>query len=262
MEKDKLTLINYKEPLRPVEFGYGYMGTISSTTDGESIQCHICGSLFANLDMHARQMHQIQSRDYKIKFGLNFTTALISEKERERRSNRTIEWQESMSEEERESHRLRRMKAIKQYYKSDKFKNRIQPKKQLEGYNKDGTCPDQLLDHIKKVAEKVGHTPSKKEFIWETGTQRYVHLIYKVYGSWINALKMLGMQPKKGADIKGFKRPKYDTEELLEYLKIFTRENDRIPVATDFRRGLLPNYEVYLRRFKSIRIARHLAGVE
>jgi len=259
--KENLTLINYKEPLRKVTDGYGYMGTISSTPDGEKIQCHVCGELFKSVQSHTQQSHKLSDRDYKIKFGLSFTTALISEKERERRSNKTVDWINSMTNEELKVIRKKALKGLKKYYKTDKYKNRVQPKKQLEGYNKDGTCPDQLLAHIESVAKKLGHTPSKHEFIGEMGTQRYIHLIYKVFGSWVSALKMIGMIPKSSNNTTG-QRPRHSNEELLEYLKIFTQENDRIPVATDFRRGLLPSYEIYLRRFKSIRIARHLAGVE
>jgi hypothetical protein len=53
----------------------------------------------------------------------------------------------------------------------------------------------------------------------------------------------------------------YSDEELLEYLRIFAQENGKVPTATDFRRGLLPSYECYIRRFKTIENARRLAGV-
>ena len=128
----------------------------------------------------------------------------------------------------------------------------------METKNKRGVCPDQLLAKIKEVAEKVGHTPSLVEFIEVTGTQRFKHLIFKTFGSWKNALKMVNLQPKEkrmGRYIK------YSSEELLEYLVIFAQENLRIPTSTDCRRGLLPDSAVYTRRFGSLPKARELAGV-
>jgi hypothetical protein len=109
-----------------------------------------------------------------------------------------------------------------------------------------------------EVATNIGHTPSKAEFINECGTQRYVHLIYKVFGSWKEAILMMGMEPKEPA--KGGYR-KYDDCELLEYLRQFAESNKKIPTATDFKRGLLPSFSTYTHRFGSIENARQEAGV-
>jgi hypothetical protein len=62
--------IDYKEPLRPIEDGFGYMGTLATNDDRSLIQCHICGHYFGNLVMHVWSKHQMRSRAYKEKFGL------------------------------------------------------------------------------------------------------------------------------------------------------------------------------------------------
>ena len=35
----------------------------------------------------------------------------------------------------------------------------------------------------------------------------------------------------------------------------------KLPTATDFKRGLLPSYDTYIKHFKSIEEARQMAGV-
>lgn len=253
-----LTFYNYKEPLKSVIAGFGYYGVILGTLDGRKIQCHVCGKLFARVDSHIGQAHdKMTAREYKEKFELAYTTALISENIRAELKERTLKWLASMTKEDREKLRKENAKQLAKWNRE----HPEQPKLRLETKNKRGTCPDQLLEKIKEVAERIGHTPSKHEFIGETHTQRYVHLIYKTFGSWSNALKMTELSPREVKQLKGLKKPRYSNKELLEYLTIFAQENHKIPTHTDFRRGLLPSYGVYTRRFGKIENARKQAGV-
>lgn len=253
-----LTFSHYKEPLREVPNGFGYLGALLGTIDGEHVQCHICGQLCVSLGTHAKNKHALTPTEYKEKFQIAKLTGLISEKERDRRKMKSVQYFASLSPEEWAAYNAKRKAGWKKYKQSKDYKNRIQPKQTLETYNKRGTCPDQLLDKIKQVAEKLGHTPTKAEFIAECETQRYVHLIYKTFGSWTKALAMIGRevepQPRK-------KRIVHTNDELLEYIQIFFQENQKIPTHTDCKRGLLPAYDVYIRRFGSFPKARELAGI-
>ena len=56
---------NYKQPLRPVEDGYGYYGTIATSQDRDFIQCHVCGRLFRGLGRHINMHHALTGREYK-----------------------------------------------------------------------------------------------------------------------------------------------------------------------------------------------------
>jgi hypothetical protein len=254
IEDSYLTLKHYKEPLIkiPKKIGYGFYGCLLASKDGKYVQCHICGKLFGELQAHVRQSHRMDIPEYREKFKLAKTTALISEDRRLFRKERTVLWMQSLTDEQKEQY--------KQWARDGRNKrSRAQPQLRLETKNKRGTCPDQLLEKIKEVAIDIGKTPSKIEFIWATGTQRYVHLIYKTFGSWGNAIKMAKLSPlekKKGGYVR-----KYTNEELLEYLLIFTQENGKVPTFTDFKRGLLPSYSVYTTRFGSIEKARRIAGV-
>lgn len=58
-----------------------------------------------------------------------------------------------------------------------------------------------------------------------------------------------------------YKEPLRKIDELIEYLRIFSQENSRIPTATDFNRGLLPTYKCYTDRWGSIEAARQASGI-
>lgn len=252
-DESQITLHNYKEPLSPVKKGFGYYGTISATIDGKYIQCHICGGLYENLGGHLRGKHQLLGREYKERFGLAFMSALVSENYRNENTKRSLLWWASLSEKDKDKYKT---KARANY----KTKKMPQPKQTLETLNKNGTCPAQLLEKIKEVAQTLGHTPSKKEFIATTGTQRYVHLIYKTFGSWTTAVETTGRIPKDKNHGRGGNR-KYTNDQLLDYLANFAQENGRVPSYTDFYRNLLPTLGVYERRWGNLENARQEAGV-
>lgn len=252
-----ITISNYKEPLTPTPEGYGYLGTISQTQDGEYIQCHICGKLMKHMSGHLRSAHKMNTRDYKQEYGIALKTALTAEKTRWEMKRRTIEYVNSLSGDEKKDYFEKRRKWLLEGRKKRTAK---QPKKALEAYNKNGTCPLQLLDKIREVASDLGHTPALKEFVTECGTQRYKHLIIKTHGSWNKAVEKAGLE-KHNAKNKPKRYKKYTDEELLEYLRIFAEENNEIPTHTDFISGSLPREGVYVRRFGSIDKARRLAGV-
>lgn len=261
-ENQFLTLKNYKEPLTKIKDGYGWYGTIAITTNGSQIQCHICGKLVEALPGHIYNTHKINTKAYKEKFGLGYGSALVSENIRIREKQRTLNFLKTLTDHEKKAYRQRQVQRLKDN------RHKMKPhgyKKTLEHMNKDGSCPDQTLDQIKKVYEKVGHVPSKKEFIDEMDGQRYVHLIYKHFGSWNKAIEMCKFNKENDHRFdpqdKGKRKNRYTDEELLEYLRIYAEENRQIPTVTDFRRNLLPNYSCYISRFGTIEAARRLAGV-
>jgi hypothetical protein len=194
-------------------------------------------------------------KEYKNIYKLAKMTALVSEKERYRLKQTFINYLKSLTPEQKEEFKQKAIEKWKEW-KNRKMDKRFQPKITLETKNKRGTCPDQLLQKIKDVAKKIGKTPTLHEFVGECRSQRFKHLIFKTFGSWKNAIEMCKMSINKKR--KGI-RHKYNNDELLEYLKIYTEENNKIPTATDCRRGLIPDYYVYIRHFGSFGRARELA---
>lgn len=257
-----LTLKNYKEPLKkiPRNLGFGWYGTLAASVDDGKIQCHVCGQFMEVLPGHIWNTHKMKVREYREKFGLAYTTALVSEQQRMKLKEKTLEWLKGMTPDELEDYKQGLRERGRKTGLSSRGTKGLT--KTTEAMNKDGSCPDQTLDAIRKVKEEIGHVPSKRDFLEHTKSQRYIHLAYKHFGSWKKAIEMC----KFGKDevlikSKGVIRKHYSDEELLEYLKIYAEEYQKIPTASDWKRDLLPRYDKYTERFGTIEAARQLAGV-
>ena len=245
---------NYKEPLKaiPKTKGHGYYGTIAATDDGMYIQCHICGHLYTNLSMHIR-LHKISGEKYREEYGLATGTALVSELERERRQQLVFKpWDGKLPDHLVEYNRKVQSGEIK--HPGNKGKNGDKRGSwTLEKRNKEGLCPDQVLEKIRELADKLGRVPGEDDFRAEYGG-RYMGSIRFQHGSWTNAVHKLGMKT-----LGELRAP--DSESLLTDLVDFKERHGRIPMTSDFNRGLLRDRGVYIRKFGSLNNARIEAGL-
>ena len=228
------------------------------------MQCNICGYICKMLPGHIYNVHGMRTKQYREKYGLAASTALFSEDLRLGNKKRTLAYLKTLTQEQREEYR---QAAIARLREGHKHRTKFQPQKSLEQKNIEGTCPDQLLERIKVVKEKLGRVPSKDDYIREEKTQRFVHLIYKTFGSWSKAVEMCNF-PKEDDHrqealeaSRKTKKKIYSREELIELLRIYTQENQQIPTATDFRRDFLPEIGAFVRKFGGIEAARQAAGV-
>lgn len=241
---------NYKEPLKKIEKGkgYGYYGTVAITADKEYVQCHICGNLFTSVSMHLRK-HKISAVKYKETYGLSLTTSLMSEPAREAFQKRAVAHLPSKDG----------LPAWLQEYNRKVQSGEVKHKAHgrapsLEWRNKNGLCPDQVLEKIKDLTEILGHTPSHDEFARHY-KGRYLGSINFQHGSYLKAVAKLGLKSAK--ELK-----EYTNEQLLENLVQFYDEHGRIPMTGDFNRGLLgANRATYITRFGSLNSARVEAGL-
>ena len=249
----KLVYLNYKDPLSEVENGYGYVGALAQTEEGDKVQCHICGELFYNLGAHIFNTHNMKSRDYREKFGLGLRTPLCSDKASEDYKQRALKIYNSLSESERQA---------KKEQMAEVGRNAPKRPRTLtaEELNRKGICPDQLIDKIQVCAAALGHTPSKIEFDKYYSTERFFQPIIRTFGSWSNALKTAGYLPKRART--GGTMPRYTDEDLLRLMKEYAERTKRTPTAVDCHRGYLPSFKVYQKRFGSIKKARLLAGID
>lgn len=240
---------NYKEPLKQIEKdkGYGYYGTIATTKDKLFIQCHICGELFASLGHHLRK-HDTTADQYKQQFKLSKTTALVSDNQRKYLQLRVLNSKYTELPEHLVEYNQKVQSGQIVHRKKDG-----DSRWSLERRNREGLCPDQLLDVIQKLEEKLGHTPSYVEFRKEHGP-KYRKSIEYIYGSYLNAVKKAGL-----VSAKELKEP--SNERLLQDLVDFHQEHGRIPMTSDFTRGLLRPRAMYFRRFGSLNNARTEAGL-
>lgn len=126
-----------------------------------------------------------------------------------------------------------------------------------------GNSREQLLLKIKEVKEQLGRTPKKSEFIGICGTSGFYHRIREEFGSWVEALKLIGLKPPKRKR-KGLPRIEkvYDRKKVLAQLKEFYKVNKKVPTIMDIHRGLLPPERVFIRLFGSLPKARLLAGIK
>lgn len=260
---EELIFYNYKEPLRQVKSGFGYQGVILSNKEGTRVQCHVCGYLFSSVGLHARSVHNLKASEYKKKFGLSGRTRLISEEMRTMLKIRTLKWINSMTDEQRMNIAKKRKLKLAEWRKKKGY-SPLGTKMALEKRNERGTCPDQLLQKIKDCATALNRNPSKDEFITYCGSQKYIAIIYKTFGSWIRAKGMAGYEEnKKGVKLGVTNRKtRYTKEELIELLQIFYQENKWAPTETDCRRGLIPDSSIYRREFGTFTNARLEAGIK
>lgn len=230
---------NYKEPLKAVEGGYGYMGTIVYNQERTHTQCHICGHFFSRLGSHLKD-HDIKVKAYRERFSLPTNTPLAATKAVRPAWSR---WQ-SMTSEEREAH-MEKMRAGRQAALDNGADWRRRRGKTLYHKNLEGSCPDQLLDKIEVLAKKLRRTPSFRDFKREYGG-KFVNAINGTYGSWGEALDILNMTPQKS----GYSA-RYSEDSLLEMLVNFKEMNGREAMWSDFGRGILPGQTTYRRQFGS-----------
>lgn len=245
---DQIQFYGYKEPLTKIKDGYGYYGVVAYSLDNKTIQCHICGKLYRSLSNHV-QMHDLTIMEYKDKFQLARTTALIGEETREALIKAYVN----------HGRKIAQLRAVDQASVKQKLAesniSRTGIKLPLEIRNKRGNCPDQLLDKIKKLRDKLGRTPSVKDFKREYD-EKHTGTIYYTFGSWSNACKLAGM-----TSLKDTRAEHHSNDNLLEYLRIFYKEHGRVPKESDMRRGLLPSRTAYRRRWGTLNYARMAAGI-
>ncbi len=251
----------YKEPLKKVEKGYGYMGAITLDVSGK-VQCHICGDVFDNLAKHAAWKHKIKTTDYREKFGISKQTALVSEGEREKMKMKMMAIRQAMSKKELREGLKKMLEGRRRFQERMKKEGRWNNYKTLEQKNLRGICPEQLLDLISRCGKEMKKVPTMSEFENFYKTQRYFRPIKETFGTWNDALKKLGMTPhEKFGKAPPREKYRYTDEELLEALTDFHHRTGKIPTQTDSRRGYLPSQSAYIRRWGSIANARKLVKI-
>ena len=79
---------------------------------------------------------------------------------------------------------------------------------------------EQIVEEIKRVAEKLGVKSMKKKDFDQHSTIPSTTLKYYL-GSWDRALKEAGLGPENSTDIKGKREPKNNDELLMELNRLY-----------------------------------------
>lgn len=228
-----VTLYKYKEPFMPFETGFGYQGVLLFDGETDKVQCHFCGDWFDYLPAHIR-LHGLKAVEYKMEVGLRKNTALISEAHREKLiANRTISLRNLIKGKKKTALEKKKISAT--------VKANATIRQQQ---NEKGTCPYQMLDRIQKVAEELGRVPTTDEF-------NGVKTAEKLFGSWSEAVRLAGYQPRKVGSNIVKNKIHYSKESLVALLKEFKSTHNRFPTPSDRRRQLMPSDETFRRHFGS-----------
>jgi hypothetical protein len=113
---------------------------------------------------------------------------------------------------------------------------------------------EQILAELIACAERLGRSPTMREFAADPGTSVHPQTVIEHFGSWNEAKRKAGLVPRRFAT----------REELLDLLRGLGEELDRIPTARDIEehRGRMPSKSLYWHTFGSLANALREAGFD
>jgi hypothetical protein len=113
---------------------------------------------------------------------------------------------------------------------------------------------EQILDELVRCAERVGRSPTMKEFGADPETAVHPQTVIEHFGTWNAAQRAAGLVPRRFAT----------REELVTLLRRLGDELGRAPTARDLdaRRGRMPSKSLYWHTFGSLSNALREAGYD
>src|SRR6266566_5790878 len=113
---------------------------------------------------------------------------------------------------------------------------------------------DQILTELRASAERLGRSPTMREFAADAETTVHPQTVIEHFGSWNNAKREAGLVPRRFAT----------REELLQLLRDLGEELGRPPTAKDIdaRKGAMPSKSLYWHTFGSLTAALKEAGFD
>ena len=113
---------------------------------------------------------------------------------------------------------------------------------------------EQILAELSACAERLGRSPTMREFAADPETNVHPQTVIEHFGSWNKAKRKAGLVPRRFAT----------REELLDQLRELGEELGRIPTARDIEehRGRMPSKSLYWHTFGSLANALREAGFD
>jgi len=113
---------------------------------------------------------------------------------------------------------------------------------------------EEILDQLRACAERLGRSPTMKEFGDDPETRVHPQTVIEHFGSWNKAKRAAGMVPRRFAT----------REELLGLLKELGERLGRVPTAKDLdaNRASMPSKSLYWHTFGSLTEALKEAGFD
>jgi hypothetical protein len=113
---------------------------------------------------------------------------------------------------------------------------------------------DEILEELRASAERLGRSPTMREFAADEGTQVHPQTVIEHFGSWNAAKRAAGLVPRRFVT----------REELVRLLRELGEELGRTPTARDLdeRRGSMPSKSLIWHTFGSLTTALREAGFD
>ena len=112
----------------------------------------------------------------------------------------------------------------------------------------------QILEALRASAERLGRSPTMKEFAADPQAEMHPQTVIEHFGTWNAAKRAAGLMPRRFAT----------RDELVEQLRRLGEELGRTPTADDIRqrRGTMPSASLYWHTFGSLTTALREAGFD
>jgi hypothetical protein len=113
---------------------------------------------------------------------------------------------------------------------------------------------DEILEELRSAAERLGRSPTMREFAKDPGARVHPQTVIEHFGTWNAATRAAGLFPRRFLT----------RDELLEQLRLLGEELGRPPTARDLaaRRKSFPSASLYAHTFGSLGNALREAGFE
>jgi hypothetical protein len=113
---------------------------------------------------------------------------------------------------------------------------------------------EQIVAELQLCADRLGRSPTMKEFAADEGTRVHPQTVVEHFGTWNAAKRAAGLVPRRFAT----------REELLDVLRRLGAELGRVPTASDLdgQHGRMPSKSLYWHTFGSLANALQEAGFE
>jgi len=113
---------------------------------------------------------------------------------------------------------------------------------------------EQILEALRASAERLGRSPTMKEFAADPGAGMHPQTVIEHFGTWNAAKRAAGLMPRRFAT----------RDELVAELRRLGEALGRVPTARDLdeRRGTMPSKSLYWHTFGSLSLALREAGFD
>src|SRR5881398_2595922 len=113
---------------------------------------------------------------------------------------------------------------------------------------------EQILEALRASAERLGRSPTMKEFAADPEAEMHPQTVIEHFGAWNAAKRAAGLMPRRFAT----------RQELVDQLRRLGEGLGRTPTADDIkqRRGTMPSASLYWHTFGSLTTALREAGFD